>query len=315
MAVQTGNDIMIGDIMEMTKAQLTYALTRFILKVRKKTGENYPSQTLYEIVISLQLYLCMYGRDFKFLDDKDFVAVRNTLDNRMKELSRAGIVAPRIQAQAITIEQENKLWSEGVLGDSNPKQLSDTILYMFGLHFALRAGVEHHNLHVGPNSQITVKFDNQLKKEYLEYTEDCSKNQQGGIDQRKIQCKVVRAYENSENHARCIVRLYQKYISLHPKGDKCPDAMYLHALAVPKEDCWYTMQPIGRHKLVGMVASLLSQIGVTGKITNHSLHATAASRLYQRKLDEQLIMETTGHRSTSVRSYKRMSSDQMKDVS
>lgn len=43
-----------------------------------------------------------------------------------------------------------------------------------------------------------------------------------------------------------------------------------------------------------------------GHYTNHSLRALAATRLYDARIDEQLITEKTGHRSTSVRSYKRM---------
>lgn len=43
-----------------------------------------------------------------------------------------------------------------------------------------------------------------------------------------------------------------------------------------------------------------------GHYTNHSLRALAVTRLYDAGIDEQLITEKTGHRSTSVRSYKRM---------
>ena len=67
-------------------------------------------------------------------------------------------------------------------GGSNPKQLVDTILYMFCVHFALRAGVEHRSLRVGPNSQITVHVENSLK--YLLYKEDISKTRQGGLKQK-----------------------------------------------------------------------------------------------------------------------------------
>jgi integrase len=34
-----------------------------------------------------------------------------------------------------------------------------------------------------------------------------------------------------------------------------------------------------------------------GRYTNHSLRATTATRLYQAGVEEQLIMERTGHRS------------------
>ena len=51
-------------------------------------------------------------------------------------------------------------------------------------------------------------------------------------------------------------------------------------------------------------------------ITNHSLRATCATRLYQSNIDEQIIMERTGHRSVSgVRAYKRTSEVQMENCS
>ena len=46
-----------------------------------------------------------------------------------------------------------------------------------------------------------------------------------------------------------------------------------------------------------------------GFFTNYSLCTTAATRLFEARLDEQLIMLRTGHRSTAgVRSYKRTTS-------
>ena len=56
--------------------------------------------------------------------------------------------------------------------------------------------------------------------------------------------------------------------------------------------------------------------GISGYKTNHSLRATTATRLYQAGVDEQLIMERTGHRSIDgVRSYKRTSNDQREVLS
>ena len=47
---------------------------------------------------------------------------------------------------------------------------------------------------------------------------------------------------------------------------------------------------------------------------NHSLRATATSRLYHSRVDEQLVMERTGHKSMDgVCSYKR-TSDQQREV-
>jgi len=55
--------------------------------------------------------------------------------------------------------------------------------------------------------------------------------------------------------------------------------------------------------------------GFEGFRSNHSLRASAASRLYQQGFDEQLICETTGHRSNAVRGYKRTTAAQKLDIS
>ena len=64
-----------------------------------------------------------------------------------------------------------------------------------------------------------------------------------------------------------------------------------------------------------VVSDMAKRISLEGRVTNHSLRANAASRLYQSNLDEQLVMERTGHHSTAVCSYKCTSSEQLQNVS
>ena len=66
-------------------------------------------------------------------------------------------------------------------------------------------------------------------------------------------------------------------------------------------------------KLDGNLARMCKAVGIGGFKTNHSLHATAATQLYQA---EQLIMETTGHQSLDgVCNCKRTSVEQQQVVS
>ena len=53
-----------------------------------------------------------------------------------------------------------------------------------------------------------------------------------------------------------------------------------------------------------------------GYKTNHSLRVTCATRLFRSGVDEQIIMNVTGHQSIDgVRTYKRMSDEQYQEVS
>ena len=83
------------------------------------------------------------------------------------------------------------------------------------------------------------------------------------------------------------------------------------------EDYWYTNQPLGHCTLDSTVKRMCEQAGIPGYRTNHSLRATAATRLHQSGcVEEQEIMQRTGHRSIeAVRSYKWTSSEQLEQVS
>jgi len=108
--------------------------------------------------------------------------------------------------------------------------------------------------------------------------------------------------------------LILKCFVYRPKDCKT-DALYLRPRKSQSIDCWYCDSPVGVHLLQQTVSKLCAKAGFEGFYTNHSLRATAATRLYNAGMDEQLVSEKTGHRSKSVRGYKRTSEEQLADVS
>ena len=91
---------------------------------------------------------------------------------------------------------------------------------------------------------------------------------------------------------------------------------YLQPLQKPTKEQWYSIRPVGRTTLEKTVGRMCKNAGMIGYYTNHSLRATTATRLHNHNIEEQQIMERTGHRSTeAVRSYKRTSSHQKELVS
>ena len=89
------------------------------------------------------------------------------------------------------------------------------MLYMCGTYFALRSGQEHRALRFSP-SQIEL-IERLGERSFLRYTENVSKNHQGGLKGRKSKRKVVTHHENTENSSRCFVSLYKLYLSKCPK--------------------------------------------------------------------------------------------------
>lgn len=55
--------------------------------------------------------------------------------------------------------------------------------------------------------------------------------------------------------------------------------------------------------------------GLEGKYTNHLLRATCATRMFEAGVDEQLIKIFTGHKSDTVRDYKRVSESLLRKAS
>ena len=241
----------------------------------------------------------------------------------MKRLNATGNYLNKKQAhvQPITLDQENRLWELGLLGDHNAQVLLNTVVYQVGFFFAMRSGSEHRRLRHSP-SQIQLYeppgdraylvYQEDVSKTnqggLLVYQEDVSKTNQGGLASRKKTPKEVYQYANLENPSRCFVRLYKLYNNKCPM-DRSANAFYLTPLARPKEAVWYSKVPLGHNMLGKVVGDMMNQAGFEGHYTNHSLRVSLATRLFDAQVDEQLIMSTTGHSSTEgVRAYKRASS-------
>ena len=89
------------------------------------------------------------------------------------------------------------------------------------------------------------------------------------------------------------------FFFFRPQGRKT-DAFYLYPRASVDGPCWYIDAPVDVHTLQQIVKNMCNEAGFEGQFTNHSLRATAATRLYAAGVDEQLITEKTGHCSSSV---------------
>ena len=304
----------IPEITVISWPELATLLSKFVLEVRKKNGDEFPPNTLLHIVSGLQRYLRLNGQpEIDFFKLPDFAGFRADLDAEMKRLQRSGLGSKRRQAEPLTIDEEELLWTKGLLGSNSPQTLVDTIFFMNGIYFALRSGAEHRQLRHDP-CQIEL-FERSGERSYLKYTEDLSKNKPGGLKGRKMKPKVVLHHANEKDPGRCFVHLFKMYRRLCPK-DQPKDAFYLQPLKNPSPGCWFSNKPIGYNKLDGTVARLCKLAGIPGYRTNHSLRATTATRLYQAGVDEQLVMERTGHQSLEgVRSYKRTSTAQQESIS
>ncbi len=121
--------------MNMTDEYLCLAMCKFVMEIKKQNGELYPKETLYKIILALQSHLEMNGHTMRFLDDDKFKCLCNTLDNRIKELSKLGAVCPKEQADPIDISEEELMWQKEFWVMTHQKSWS--ILFSICLAFTL----------------------------------------------------------------------------------------------------------------------------------------------------------------------------------
>ncbi len=276
------------DFEKLTDEEICETLCKFAMEARNSKGEPYTRDSVFELIMGIQSDLQVKGRNVSFMKDTKYLSLKHTVNNTMKDLSKKGFIRPRNSVEPITEELEEKLWDSGLLGNKDPQTLLNTVVYMFGVHFALCAVQEHKDLKI--NGQVQFCYDEKLKIRFLRYSEFQSKNHQGGISSLHDKPKVVTAYQNVQNPKHCIVKIFQEYCDRRPNFDKkCSSDLYLRPLHSPKSTIWYLYAPLGINSLSKVISNMMEKLGVTGKFSNHSLHSTLTTRLYAQGLDEQRI--------------------------
>ena len=121
----------------------------------------------------------------------------------------------------------------------------------------------------------------------------------------RIKRKVVRAYKKLTNAERCPVELYKKYLS-HVPNEVSDNVFYLRALPKPNGEIWYYKKGSRERSFRKCCKENYKKKAQFDRhYTNHSLMRSCATRLYDGGVPEQLIQETTGHRSSDgVRAFK-----------
>ena len=73
----------------------------------------------------------------------EFSTFTTTLDNLMKDLRASGVGATSKHTEGISREEEELLWSTGILNNCTPMGLLRAVFFYNGKVFCLRGGQEH----------------------------------------------------------------------------------------------------------------------------------------------------------------------------
>ena len=270
------------------------------------------------MTVAIQKHLNHSGINWKLVEGNDFVQLRVVLDNVMKERTAKNIGTTRRQAEFIPSSFEDKLWSQGILGEDSPDKLRNTVLFLLGMNVALRAGDEHYDLRrncESKPSQLQFKR-NAAGVKCLVYTEDSiTKTNDGGLKSMRKDRKIVWVYPSSDQ-IKCPVRLVEKYISLCPPVTVKTKKMnfYLRSLEKITPMQWYGEQVVGLNSIRKVTGELLKHVA-EGFHSNHSLRRSGTTRLFHKGVDSKLIREFTGHKSDALFAYETTSDEQCQDMS
>jgi hypothetical protein len=181
--------------------KLNFWLGRFVNEVRNQKGENYLPKTIQQILSGLQRAILEKTPDFpKFMDKTNPVyrELHRCCDVVYRQLHADGVGVSVRHADVFTIEEEDNLWSLGVLSVGHPRSLQRAVFYYVGKHFCVRGGEEQRKL---KPSQFIRSAD---PDKYV-YHEHGSKNRSGGLLQINIQNKTVPCLALPDNQPRCLV--------------------------------------------------------------------------------------------------------------
>ena len=281
------------DLLENPRAEsLNFWLSRFVVEARRADGNKYPSSTtcIYHLLAALLRYSpskCRGTPNFLDKSDPRFRELRGACESISRQLRQAGVGAEVKHAALITPDEEDMLWTSGVLGVSSPKALVRAVFYYVGKTLCLREGQEQRGLK-------PTQFKRAQDSDRYTYIENGSKNYPGSFSGKRDDNKIVTIYANPESH---------EYFAKFPKSPDVMEFFYLKPLQKTPVDPhrpWFEASPIGKNTLGKFVQCLCKEAGISGKKTNHSLRATGTTALFSAAVPEKLIKSITGHKSTEA---------------
>ena len=117
--------------------------------MRKKNRSEYVSDTSYHIVCGIMRHLREAGDEsIDFFKNDAFADFRHTFEGEMKRLRAKGLGTSTRKVDIIEPEEEEILWSKGILGDDSPTAILNTVFHMNGLYFALGKSIDNCDTHL-----------------------------------------------------------------------------------------------------------------------------------------------------------------------
>ena len=209
------------DIVKYEAKELDECLSRFFAEICKSDGSDYEPDSLRVMLATIDRQLKENDSKITIAKDREFVKYRQVLEGKARALREKGHGKRPNATKALTVQDEEQLWKNRVLGEQNPKSLLYTLWYLLTLHCGLRGCQEHHEMFV---EDFSSNKDGQGTESYVTFEENPTKTRQGGLrkKQRTIQPKMF-----ATGGSRYPVQFFKAYLARRPEEMRNSGPFYL----------------------------------------------------------------------------------------
>ena len=283
------------NILELDVEHLDALLAVFLKGAKREDGNEYEPVSVQSFSACIRKYLSdkITGIDA----EKSFPVAKSALARKKKELKSLGKGNRPNRADCLTDRDEETLWERGVLGDSSPTVLRNTLWFLTTKLLGFRGRHESKQL-----LWTDLKLEKSSRGDYLEFNERLTKTRDGkNGEARKFPPKM---FANRVQPERCPIRLYKKYLEHRPPTENAKQFL-LNVNTHPRAKTWYIDVNMGVNKIAKIMSQMAESAGLTGRFTNHSVRRTMCSQLLNSgRFDACTIAQLSGHKDpNSLKHY------------
>ena len=189
-----------------------------------------------------------YPRSIK--KDNEFLECRQVLEGKARELRAAGMGKKPNRAKNFTKEEENVLWTSGLLGKESPRALLNAMFWLFTQHFGWRGRQGQHELKI--DDFLFSKDDDGA--EFIYFVEGPTKTRGHGLN-AKHRTTIPKMFSTGDA-ARCPVMLFRTYIAHRPPQFSDTGPFYLSVIEKPTTTVWYKSIPLGKNSITNIMKKM-----------------------------------------------------------
>lgn len=226
---------------ESDVSPLVNGLSRFLVEARNKEGKVYSPCSLHGLLCGILRYMREKNPSTpNFMDKNDprFKDLHLLMNSTITNLREQGVKTYRKTAPFITLDKENTLWEQGVMGTDTPISLQRAVFYTICKMLCIKGGLEHRALKPS------------------QFTRD---RKPGGytFSSRTNSKKHHKVHADPSAGKRCLIYLLDLYFSKLPPYAYEKDILYLRPKANFFHNApWYDTFPVGREKLRTMTRDM-----------------------------------------------------------